>query len=302
MKVLIICFSQTGNTQKVAEHIQMGINEIADSYNLTSLDEVDIQSLDSYDLIGIGFPVFYYKEPFNISDFIDNLPMMKGKQWFAFCSHGSVLGTTLISVTERLEKKEIVVIGSHHTYADASLPFYPYPTVTTGHPDEQDIQEAVEFGKSIATCSLAVSKGNTDCIKKPTPVTEDWVPEQAALLTREFMDQAFPRLSINMETCTECGECEDACPIGGIDISSDPPRVQDPCIYCWNCAKICPTCSIETDWSGLVGIAPSQYQKYIEALNAAEARGEFRWRVDPESMNYDDPLHKQRERDLKDKK
>lgn len=301
MKALIICFSQTGNTRKVAECIQQGINEIADSCELISLFDVNVESLSRYDLIGLGFPVFYYKEPFNISDFIENLPIMKDKQWFVFCSHGSVLGVTLASATERLDKKGITVIGSHHTYSDATLPFYPYPTVTTGHPDDQDLKEAFEFGKSIAACSLAVAKGDTGCIQKPAPVAVEWASEQAAALTREFMDKAFPRLSINAETCIQCGDCMDACPVDGIEIEADPPRIQDPCIYCWNCAKICPTCSIETDWSGFDGIAASQYAKYIKALNDAEARGEFRWLVDPDSMNYDDPLHKQRERMLKEK-
>lgn len=302
MKVLIICFSQTGNTRKVAECIQDGINEVTESCELIRLEDVDKAALAEYDLVGIGFPVFYYKEPFHISDFIETLPLLRGKQWFVFCSHGSVLGMTLISMTERLEKKGITVIGSHHTYADASLPFYPYPTVTTGHPDDQDLREAVEFGKSIAACSMAVAKGNTDCIKTPAPVTEDWVPDESALLTQEFMTKAFPRLSINTDTCTECGECQEACPVNGIDIEAEPPLIQDPCIYCWNCAKICPTCSIETDWTAMDGLAPSTYKKYIQALNDAEARSEFRWRVDPDSMNYDDPLHKQRERQLKEDK
>lgn len=296
MKTLIICFSQTGNTRKAAEKICEGIVEVTGSCDLITLEDVDQKQLAEYDLVGLGCPVFYYREPFNISDFMADLPELNGKQWFVFCSHGSVLGLTLLSMAEGLEKKGIVVIGSHHTYADGTLPFYPYPTVTTGHPDDRDLKEAKDFGRTIAKCSMAVSKGDMSCIAKPVPVTEEWVPGEAAMLTREFMDQTMPRLSINLETCTECGECQDACPVGGIDIEKSPPRMQDPCIYCWNCAKICPTCSIETDWSMLVGMAPDNYKRYIQALKDAEGRGEFRWLLDPDSMNYDDPLHLQQKR------
>ena len=101
------------------------------------------------------------------------------------------------------------------------------------------------------------------------------------------------RLSLNMDSCIQCGDCEENCPAGGINISADPPSIQEPCIYCWNCAKICPTCAIETDWSGLVAMAPGNYERYIQALKNAEVRGEFRWHVDPNDMNYDDPLYKQ---------
>jgi flavodoxin/NAD-dependent dihydropyrimidine dehydrogenase PreA subunit len=300
MKTLIICFSQTGNTLKVAECIQDGIQEVTDSCELKKLEEVNKDELSNYDLVGLGCPVFYFREPFHVSDFIEGLPDLKGKQWFVFCSHGSVLGLTLISLAERLEEKGILVIGSHHTYADGTLPFYPYPTVTTGHPDDKDLEEARVFGKSIAQCSLAVAKGDTGCIVKPAPVTEDWVPQEAAMLTREFMDQAMPRLSIDDDKCTMCGECQDVCPVQGIDIEAEPRRIQDPCIYCWYCAKLCPTCAIETDWSMLVSMAPANYERYIQALKDAEARGEFRWLVDPDTMNYDDPLFKQKLREVEE--
>jgi Fe-S-cluster-containing hydrogenase component 2 len=101
-----------------------------------------------------------------------------------------------------------------------------------------------------------------------------------------------------METCIRCHECEEQCPVDGIDIEAEPPRIQSPCVYCWNCAKICPTLAIEADWDMLVAMAPDNYAQYREALDEAAARGEFRWLVDPGSMNFDDPLYKQRRREL----
>jgi len=301
MKTLILCFSQTGNTWKVAEHIRDGIIEVTGSCELIRFDKEEKDRLADYDLVGLGCPVFYFREPFNVTDFLQDLPDLKGKQWFVFCSHGSVMGMTLISMTEQLGEKGITVIGSHHTYSDGTLPFYPYPTVTTGHPDKKDLNDAFRFGKSIAACSLAVAKGDTGCITKPPPVTEDWVPQEAAMLTREIFDQAFPRFNINEETCIQCGECQEACPVNGIDIESTPLKIQNPCIYCFYCVKICPTCSIEADWSMLVDMVPSNYERYIKALKDAEARGEFRWYVDPDTLNYDDPLYKQRVRELEKK-
>ena len=302
MKTLIICFSQTGNTVKVAESILEGVKDVTGSCDLVNMADFDPKGLADYDLIGLGCPVFYYEAPYNVREFIKGLPELASQHWFVFCSHGSVLGLTLLSLTERLEKKGATVLGSHHTYADGTIPFYPYPTVTTGHPDTQELQEAQDFGKEMAQCSQAVANGDTGCITKPAPVTEDWVPEQAAMLTPEFMSQVMPRLSINTETCIECGDCQDACPVNGIDIEVDPPRIQEPCIFCWCCAKICPTCSIETDWSPLESMAPDQYARYIKALKDAEARGEFRWHMDPDTLNFDDPLYKQRKRQIEAEK
>ena len=299
MKTLIICFSQTGNTKKVAEYIQEGISQISPYCEIVGLSELDKDKLGEYDLVGLGCPTFYYREPFNVREFMESLTGLDGKSWFVFCSHGSVLGETLNSMTQCLEEQGIVVIGSHHTYADGTLPFYPYPTVTTGHPDERDLQEARAFGVKIAECAQAVADGNTDQISKPAPLTDDFVTEEIAMLSREFMDQVFQILSVNEDTCSECGDCMEACPVDGIDIEASPRRIQNPCIYCWNCAKICPTCSIEADWTMLDQMAPANYEKYIKALKGAEERGEFRWLMDPDTLNFDDPLHKQQERQVK---
>jgi len=299
MKVLIICFSQTGNTRKIAAEIAAGIEEAGDHCEVVALKDVNPGLFSRYDLIGLGCPVFYYREPFHVSDFIEALSDQNGRPWFLFCSHGSVLGLTLHSMTEKLQRRGARIIGSHHTYADATIPFYPYPTVTTGHPDEQDLTEARAFGRKIARCTRSVARGEEGYTTPPPPIPEDWVKAEARALTREFMTRVMPRLSIDQERCTRCGECEEGCPVGGIEISADPPRIQDPCIFCWNCAKICPTCAIEADWTALEGIVRNQYAKYIKALKDAEARGEFRWHVDPDSMNYEDPLYKQRLRQMK---
>jgi flavodoxin/ferredoxin len=300
MKAAIICFSQTGNTNKVAEQICDGILEVKIQCDLIRLDEVDIPSLTNYDLIGLGCPVFYCKEPFNVRDFMEGLPQQENKHWFVFCSHGAVMGPALISMTECLEKKGALVIGSHHTYADITVPFYPRPTLTSGHPDDQDLQEAFDFGKEMIRCSKAVSSGDMSCIAKPSPPREDWARDDAVTLSRDVLSKVMPRLSINLETCIQCGECQASCPVDGIDVESDPVRIQEPCIYCLHCVSICPTCSIEGDWTRLVEMAPANYARYREALDGAKDRGEFRWLIDPETVDCSDPLYKQREREIKE--
>ncbi len=300
MKTLIICFSQTGNTHKVAERIQAGIKSASGHCELVDLASVDASRLIEYDLVGLGCPVFYYQEPFNVRDFIKKLPPLDGRQWFIFCTHGSIMGVTLNNMAEGLRAKGISVVGHHDTYADGTLPFYPYPTLTTGHPDATDLAEAEAFGKKIAQASVRIAQGDASLIADIEAVPEDWV-RTASFLNQEFLDQSMPKLSINPDKCTHCGECSAACPCGGIDAEAEPPRIQQPCVYCYYCAKLCPALAIEADWDTLVAMAPQNYARYREALDDAAARGKFRWLVDPDTMNFDDPLYKQRERVAKGK-
>ncbi len=207
----------------------------------------------------------------------------------------------LFSMAERLEKKGALVIGSHHTYADITVPFYPKHTLTSGHPDDRDLSEARDFGRIVSRCSKKASIGDRQCINQPEPAPEDWAREEAEKLSFELLSKVMPKLSINMDTCVQCGECRDACPVDGIDIEVNPPRIQDPCIFCFHCASICPACAIEADWTPLVNMAPANYARYRKALDAARDRGEFRWLVDPDTVDCANPLHKQREQEIKEK-
>ncbi|RJP15259.1 MAG: 4Fe-4S dicluster domain-containing protein [Candidatus Abyssobacteria bacterium SURF_5] len=298
MKSLIICFSQTGNTRKTAERIRLGIMKVSGHCELINFRDVEAHRLEEYELVGLGCPVFYYQEPFNIRDFLRNLPPQAGRQWFVFCTHGSVMGNALNLVIGRLREKGALVIGFHDTYADGTLPFYPYPTLTTGHPDELDLKEAEEFGVAVAERSRRVSEGVTSLIPSPDEVPEDWV-RTAEFLSLEFLGQSMPKLTINPDRCTHCGTCASECPVSGIDTEAEPPRIQQPCIYCYYCAKICPTLAIEADWEQLVQMAPQNYARYREALDDAVAKGKFRWLVSPDSMDFGNPLYKQREKEMK---
>jgi menaquinone-dependent protoporphyrinogen IX oxidase len=59
MKSLIVYFSLTGNTRKMADAIYKGICEMGEKCDIRTLKKVNMQRLPGYDLIGISSPVHY---------------------------------------------------------------------------------------------------------------------------------------------------------------------------------------------------------------------------------------------------
>lgn len=84
-------------------------------------------------------------------------------------------------------------------------------------------------------------------------------------------------------------------------MEKEPPRIQDPCIYCWRCVNVCPTLSIGADWDYLVSLATSNFARYKKELDKAAASGDFRSLIDPQKVRFDNPLYRQRQRELKKK-
>jgi flavodoxin/ferredoxin len=296
MRTLIVYFSQTGNTRTVAEQIRDGVIEETGQADLKAMTDVAGPDVLAYDMVGLGCPVFYYQEPFNVADFIRGLPELKGRHWFVFCTHGNVIGAIMPSMTEKLRQKGALVVGYFNSYAHITVPFYPEPSFTSGHPDEEDLRRAREFGRRVAELSPRIDGPDSPLLPEPGPVSSpEWI-QTAGRISPEYLRQIMPALRRDPDRCLRCGLCEEECPVGGIDLEADPPRLQDPCIFCWRCVNVCPEQAINANWEVLVSQAPSFYERYRRELERAEAQGQFRWLIDPDTINPTQPLFRQRER------
>lgn len=281
MKVLIVCFSQTGNTQKLADKICEGIVDAGNTCTIAGMKHADIGQIPKYDLFGVGTPTFFYREPLNVRAFIQKLPDAGGQPCFLFCSHGSIMGNTLYYMRETLTEKGYTVIGVFDSYADASLQFFPKIWHTEGHPDDIELEEAFEFGKSICETAAKVQNGAHDLIPKVELIEDTWWSETSKQITPASLRKRFPRFSIDLDKCTQCLKCQEDCPVEAIDIQADPPEIQKKgCIFCLYCQKACPEGAIEADWSALTEMTRGNLAKYVEVLKAAEKAGRFRPYVD----------------------
>lgn len=167
MKSLVIFYSQTGNTKKIALAIGEGIRRRTGQCDVKSLRDVKPEDWLEYDLVGIGSCVWSSSPITNVIWHINALPeAVRGKHAFFFCTHGILPGRCIIRGVQPMLDKGLTVLGWKDWYGQASVPGHGKPWFSDGHPDEYDLEDARAFGEAMARHSEKVNEGRTDIIPK----------------------------------------------------------------------------------------------------------------------------------------
>ncbi|MFC1533149.1 flavodoxin family protein [Thermodesulfobacteriota bacterium] len=283
MKSIIIYFSLTGSTKKVAHAIHKGMNRLMERCDIATVKEVDIHRLSDYDLIALGSPV-WGGLPLNVKLFMDTVPPLPGKHAIAFCTHGAWPERFFPTAVKLLEEKGLTVIGVNDWYGSVIRPTLPKPYLTDGHPDEIDLEEAEHFGKEMADLSRRIFSGERQLIpslpRMPIPPPSN-LPK--------------PRPRLNREKCRhpECRLCMDNCPMGDINLAASPPVFARQCTSCFFCEMICPEGAIDIDYESRANASLWRVKNlFLETLEKAEAEGRFRRLVPLEDIDWDTPYYK----------
>lgn len=265
MKGIVIYYSQTGNTKRIAEAIHSGMSKVADTADLVFIKGYDPNKLKEYDLIGIGAPVWRGFEPGNVTRFLDDMPELDNKYCFTFCTHGTFPGRYIANMVAAFRKKGATVSGWNDWYGGVGANMGGiHPYYTDGHPDEIDLGGAEDFGKEIVERTLRISNGETDLIPEleegreygerygmapPMPPVDGERPNPIEL-------EMSIRAIVNTEKCKhpKCSICMDNCPTDSINPSNAAAFDEKTCLKCFFCEQICPTGAIEIDRSPIENV------------------------------------------------
>lgn len=149
LKGIVIYYSRSGNTKKMAEMIAQAMNDAGLATKCTSVNEVEVEELLEYDAIVIGSPTYYGQMAGPIKQFFDNTVSMHGKLdgkvGAAFTSSANVGGgneTTIMGITEAMIIAGLIIQGDPQ--GDH------YGPVSIGKPDERVRKQCQRRGRRIA--------------------------------------------------------------------------------------------------------------------------------------------------------
>ena len=161
-KTLVVYYSRTENTKRIAEAIY---DAVEGDKSMRSLKELEDGETASYSLIFAGFPVHSHSVPPVAAEFLQAIP--QAKKIAFFCTHGSLMGSPLSR--EALENATALAAGArvlgtfscrgrvspqaletlmkspeHKLWAEMAVS-------ASSHPDESDLADARDFATRIQT-------------------------------------------------------------------------------------------------------------------------------------------------------
>ena len=239
-KSLIVYFSQGGTTARVAESIATGLRAAEWQADLCNMKDEQPPEARGYDLIGIGSPVYSYRPPFNMMDYVKSLPDLKGLASFVFVLHGTYRGDTGTTIRHMLARKGAREVGYFHCRgADYFLGYLKRGYLfSPDHPTAEERAQAEMFGREVAAHLAGRPYGGPE---EDRPAAAIYRLER--LLTNRWLtEQMYSRLfTVDAKKCNACGLCMKLCPARNITKDKDEhPAWGRNCLLCLTCEMKCP--------------------------------------------------------------
>ena len=144
-KMLVVYYSQSGNTKKMAEEVVEGIKQEAVEADLKSVEALEAEELLGYQGIIVGSPTYYGTMAFQLKELFDASVSfhgrLDGKVGAAFSSSANVAGgneTTILDILNAMLIHGMIIQG------DPSGDHYG--AVAIGAPDSRSKKQCLRLG------------------------------------------------------------------------------------------------------------------------------------------------------------
>lgn len=148
VKVLVVYYSKTGNTKKMAEFIGKGVEAAGGLLTIKNVEETSPEEMNNSDAIIIGSPTYYGLPAAEVKDLIDRSVKyhgeFEGKVGGAFSSSANNAGgneTTILSIIQAMLIHGMLIPGSSKGNH--------YGPVSVGLPDEAVRIQCESLGERI---------------------------------------------------------------------------------------------------------------------------------------------------------
>ena len=148
-RILVVYYSRTGNTQKMAQSVCKGVKDSGAECDLKPVSDVNADSLTGYDGIILGSPTYYGHPAAELKQLLDasvaHHGELAGKVGGAFASCGVLGGGAETTVRAMLDALLI-----HGMIIQGTASGAHYGPVSVGSPDAPAAKECEHLGARVA--------------------------------------------------------------------------------------------------------------------------------------------------------
>ena len=272
MKVVICYFSGTGNTAKVVEKYRDYLTAHGDSVETYAMEQLlvngmpeeFVNTLNSADMLGIGYPVHAFNAPSIVLKFVKSLPKSAlKKRAFIVSTSGEPLRLNNISSirTRRLLKRRSYTVTNEYRYV------MPY-NIMFRHTDTMAYHMWEVAQKLIPLDVNEIVSGTEHRLKRVFCGTfVAWV-----MRCEHWGGRLNGRHYKVDDKCVHCQKCINVCPTRNITIKDGKIKFGNKCLMCQRCVQLCPRDAIRMGWfngwkvNGAYSFAEPQ-QKEVQKYN-----------------------------------
>jgi flavodoxin/ferredoxin len=245
-RAAIVYFSQGGTTARVAEAIGAGLRSAGYVVDFTNLRDGPLPDVGTYDLLGIGSPVYYYRLPFNVADCLGALPRLENKAAFGFLVHGSHAFDAGDALRHAFAERGARDVGCFRCHGEAHFLGHLREgyLFSPDHPTRDELDRATAFG--VAVGQGAASGSQVPAAAEPEPPLVCRI--ERAATSRWLVEHVYSRLfKVDPGRCTACGLCMEVCPTRNVGKDAHGrPTWGRRCLYCLSCEMKCPEDAISS--------------------------------------------------------
>ncbi|GEM_PF-258087 len=242
----IAVFSATGNTYRCAVYLKEKLEAQGEQVSLFRIERgIEIPE-EIPEVLVIAYPIHGFNAPYNVMNFVRNLPSFKGEQRGAEGQKGENAPKVYflkssgepLSLNDRssfapariLAKKGYEIMGEFHYVMPYNMIFR--------HSDAMAAKMFAAAKKRMDKDSFAISKrekremrsGAASKIACGVCKIERW--------GMRFNGRFF---KVKKDKCVACMKCVKNCPVGNISYEDGKFRFGGKCVGCMRCSFLCPT-------------------------------------------------------------
>ena len=274
MKCLIFYFTGSGNTQKIANLYQESFfkeNVPTTLFLITRIHE-SLPDVQSFDYLGIAFPIHAFNSPLILEEFVKELPKVEAKPYFIIstCGEPLHLNDCASSNIERILKKKGYFLTNEYHYC------MPY-NIMFRHPEDM-AKKMYDTARALVPYHVKEILGHEASLY--------FRPIYASIVkTVLAIEQPAMRLNghhfkVDMDKCIRCMKCVNNCTASNITYDGTAFHFGKHCNMCTRCAFMCPKNAIS-----------------IGMLNNWRVNGEYRFAIKEEdSHDHENYLKKSYDR------